>query len=239
MADEEDLVFISDNEADALASGSSANVYSPLGEMVKVKVEGERFCVPIRLFTSQSEEVKFFEASPSVTIRDPEVNPRAFGRLIKVLMTAAFSEKPLHTTEEWTDVLHLATKWKMDRVRAHAITELTQVACPVDKVELARRYGIDEWLEDAFLAIVSRKEALTYEEASQLELDDLIKLCRLREEARGSVLLMDEGRRRILVCKAFDFPVLKPEAAPVARETSQFHHARGEPSPFLTLGSVD
>ncbi|KAG5353324.1 hypothetical protein C0989_008048 [Termitomyces sp. Mn162] len=53
---------------------------------------------------------------------------------------------------------------------------------PVERVTIARKAGVDEWLQSALDELVKRKERVTDDEAVVLGLDTCIQLCRFRFE---------------------------------------------------------
>ena len=66
------------------------------------------------------------------------------------------SDGDLSTTEEWTSVLALATQWEFADYRRLAIARLAQLASPVDRILLGRRYDIPEWLSTAYLELCTQ-----------------------------------------------------------------------------------
>lgn len=53
---------------------------------------------------------------------------------------------------------------------------------PIERILLAKEYGIKDWLLGAYDQLISRKEPLTLEEGSTLGLDCTIKIMHVREE---------------------------------------------------------
>lgn len=91
----------------------------------------------------------------------------------------------IHTVDEWTSVLRLATKWSIASLRELAIEEIGPKASPFDKVVIAREFALgQEWLVPAFVDICSRPKWLTPEEAGRLGLHTVVEVGRIREESR-------------------------------------------------------
>ncbi|KDQ58985.1 hypothetical protein JAAARDRAFT_109232, partial [Jaapia argillacea MUCL 33604] len=88
------------------------------------------------------------------------------------------------TFEAWSSVLALATKWSFKSVRFTAIRHLTTIASPIDKLVLGRQYDVLEWLQDAYVNICQRPEALSIEEAEKLGLKEAILISQVRQEVR-------------------------------------------------------
>lgn len=58
----------------------------------------------------------------------------------------------------------------------------------VDRVVLARMYGVSEWLRSAYVELVERREIVTLAEAAKLGLESTTTLCRARERAARAQL---------------------------------------------------
>jgi hypothetical protein len=92
------------------------------------------------------------------------------------------------TTEEWKAVLALSTAWVLDSVRRLAIKQLNKARFDsVDKLVLAVKYHIDEWVVDTLNKIAQREEPLDITDADRLlpvvGIDYLLKIARVREDA--------------------------------------------------------
>lgn len=81
-------------------------------------------------------------------------------------------------------VLKLASKWMMLDLRDMAIRNITPAkeATSIDKIILARKYGISAWLRAGYLELVERPENLSVDDALELGLDSALKICRTREQ---------------------------------------------------------
>jgi hypothetical protein len=96
------------------------------------------------------------------------------------------------TTEEWKAVLALSTAWVFDSVRKVAIKQLNKARFDsVDRLVLAVKYHIDEWVVDTMNKIAQREEPLDITDADRLlpvvGVDYLLKIARVREEAPTNV----------------------------------------------------
>ncbi|KDQ53596.1 hypothetical protein JAAARDRAFT_209942 [Jaapia argillacea MUCL 33604] len=110
-----------------------------------------------------------------------------------VLYPSDFSKHTATTVDEWTSVLALATKWSFTTIRSLAIRELFPLASPIDKIVVGRQYDIPEWLQDAYIAVCERPEALTKKEGERLGLDEVIKISQLRQDVRTGAVLLERG----------------------------------------------
>ncbi|KDQ58987.1 hypothetical protein JAAARDRAFT_33720 [Jaapia argillacea MUCL 33604] len=150
-------------------------------------VENRRFALPRLVFEKNSD---YFEAvlanhgssseSNPVILDDVEVTD--FESFLGVLCPLQFD--PVTTPEAWLSVLTLATKWSFDTIRYTAIRELTTIISPIDKIVLGRRYDVLEWLEEAYLTICRRPQALSIEEGEKLGLKEAILISQVRQEVR-------------------------------------------------------
>jgi hypothetical protein len=100
------------------------------------------------------------------------------------MCNSEFGKVPLETFEEWSSVLHLASKWEFHVLRSLAIDRLGALASPVDKVDLGRKYEISFWLKEAYVALCERTAPLTLEEGRRISLEDVIKISQARHNVR-------------------------------------------------------
>jgi hypothetical protein len=96
-----------------------------------------------------------------------------------------FGEALNLSSDEWTSVLKLSTMWDFDAVRKAAIERLWQMKLkPVDKVVLAHKYNITDWLVPA-LNELAQQESLEEEDAECIaqvaSWSYVLKLTKVRE----------------------------------------------------------
>jgi hypothetical protein len=92
----------------------------------------------------------------------------------------------LTARDDWASVLHIASEFGFDSIRRLAVRNLFPLASPVDKIVFGHRYGISEWLLDAYVAVCTRSEPITREEGDALGVKDIIQIGGIREAiARG------------------------------------------------------
>ena len=87
-----------------------------------------------------------------------------------------FTKSSLTTVEEWTSVLNLAAKFQFESIKNLAITHLSTIASPIDKIVLGRKHTIVGWLGDSFKSVCERKEPLEMLEMKRLDEEDLLKM---------------------------------------------------------------
>jgi hypothetical protein len=91
---------------------------------------------------------------------------------------------PISSLTEWTDVLHLSTKWGFEHLRTAAITAILPLASAVDKLVLGRTYGFVDWVPGAYTDLLKREDDLTLDEAKKMALEDVVAIAKGRREAR-------------------------------------------------------
>jgi hypothetical protein len=70
------------------------------------------------------------------------------------LKISSIADEPnLNTKEDWTAVLKLSCLFDFASLRTFAIAKLFPITKPVDKIVLARKYGMKQWLRDAYLDV--------------------------------------------------------------------------------------
>ncbi|KAJ3749579.1 hypothetical protein DFH05DRAFT_1382895, partial [Lentinula detonsa] len=157
-------------------------------------VEDHFFRVPIRHLAAESEYFQdMADRSKSEIDGLTEENPihlddvlqEDFRQLLRVICpTQRFNAKPeILSFSQWTSVLELAKKWKMDEVRAHAISAIESLSDvdPVDKVVLARTHDIFAWLAPSFNEILQRSQSLTERDVEKLGIPTVVRLMGLRD----------------------------------------------------------
>jgi hypothetical protein len=90
------------------------------------------------------------------------------------------------TTDQWKAVLNFTTKWQFDDVRQTAISQLDQAKIePVEKILLALRCHVGEWLVPAISRICQREAPISLVDAQRLmevvDLEWVLKVTHIRE----------------------------------------------------------
>ncbi|KAG9038607.1 hypothetical protein FRB95_000829 [Tulasnella sp. JGI-2019a] len=91
-------------------------------------------------------------------------------------------------SEEWAAALHLATMWHFDAARKYAIQNIESQypeQTPLERIVIAGKCQVGQWLHPAYLSLCNRPGPLTIEEGEVLGLGRALAICRLRER-RGS-----------------------------------------------------
>ena len=72
--------------------------------------------------------------------------------------------------DQWVSVLKLSTEWEFHALRTAAIDHLTTLngsIDPVDKLVMAIKYKITEWMLPTLLKLAQRAEPISMEEGNQ------------------------------------------------------------------------
>ncbi|TFK32272.1 hypothetical protein BDQ12DRAFT_692754 [Crucibulum laeve] len=89
--------------------------------------------------------------------------------------------------QQLIDLLSIATRYDFERVRTYAIESIGACRKPLDPVErigLAERYDIPQWLESAYEDLCVRQEPLKVHEAEHLGLTKSVLVAEAREALR-------------------------------------------------------
>ncbi|KAI0030324.1 hypothetical protein K488DRAFT_35872, partial [Vararia minispora EC-137] len=124
---------------------------------------------------------------PSTSTRvtaDLSVETAEMDAFLSVLYPLDFKDGDLKTRAEWTAVLKLATRWSFQSIRDLAINKLNfpLFFSPVDRLELARTYNVQEWVDVAIQAICARRQCLTLPEIRRMTVEDLALITTLRDK---------------------------------------------------------
>ena len=86
---------------------------------------------------------------------------------------------------DWCNLLSISHRYECGRARQRAIKEINNIDPPVnnaEKIAMAKKFGVEEWLLPACVALVERQDPLTYAEAEKLGLDVTVLLSEAREK---------------------------------------------------------
>ena len=92
--------------------------------------------------------------------------------------------------EEWKSVLCLSTRWGFTSIRKLALNSI-EPPTPHDRLLLARKYSVDDWVVPALSAMCERMAPLTLSEARQMDIEDVILVSTVREDIRICTLQVD------------------------------------------------
>ncbi|KAI0691210.1 hypothetical protein C8T65DRAFT_745542 [Cerioporus squamosus] len=93
-------------------------------------------------------------------------------------------------TSDWIAVLKLATLWEFSTVRTQAIRFLALLD-PIERITLAQRYCVGEWVAEALWDISYRTVPLELAECNRLGLEWTVGAVKLRE------LVLRNGRKHV------------------------------------------
>jgi hypothetical protein len=95
------------------------------------------------------------------------------------------SETPqLSSKEDWTAVLKVSCLFDFKSMRSLAIDRLYPITTPVDKIVLARDYGMDEWLHNAYVDVCTGSSLPTQVDSISLGFDTYRTIAEAREALR-------------------------------------------------------
>jgi hypothetical protein len=95
--------------------------------------------------------------------------------------------------DEWISLLSISTRFNFDKVRQRAIREIDSSEryrgqlSPVDKIVLAKKFGVPSWLDPCYEALRDRPSGLNDEEAENLGAKTTNHIWKMRELAYRGV----------------------------------------------------
>jgi hypothetical protein len=92
--------------------------------------------------------------------------------------------------EEWKSVLHLSTHWEFASIRRLALNHI-HPPTPHDRLLLARKYSVTDWVIPALSALCERSAPLSLDEARQMNIEDIVLVSTVREDIRNHTLQVD------------------------------------------------
>ena len=103
---------------------------------------------------------------------------------VLTISTTRMHDEHASTLESWVSLLSFSTRFICDKARARSIRELEAIQSlvdPVERIVLAVRYNIPQWLSAAYQELCQRQDSLSEGEGERLGLSTAIKLTRARE----------------------------------------------------------
>ncbi|KAL1712961.1 hypothetical protein EV715DRAFT_212622 [Schizophyllum commune] len=150
---------------------------------VKFKLDDGTLYNVFRHFFEQSPSFveKYLSADDVEVIYLKDVSRVDFDRFLSYMYPKSLGKCDVNTSEEWTSVLRLATKWGFTDLRAHALEKLESTAAPIDRILIAREFDLPKWLLPAFVDLCTAPEPPTLAVAEHLGLPALVNIGRIRE----------------------------------------------------------
>jgi len=97
--------------------------------------------------------------------------------------------QPGFSLSQWVTLLSISTRLGFDLLRAHAIQSIEEnptTLDPINKLVLAMKYKIPEWLAPAYTALCQRPNCLEEWEAEKIGLKKTVQIARAREAFRDA-----------------------------------------------------
>ena len=128
------------------------------------------------------------------------------------------------TLDSWVSLLSFSTRFICDKIRARSIRELEAIQSRVDPIErivLAVRHNIPQWLNVAYQELCQRQDSLSEEEGERLGLSTVIKLMRAREMLLSGSSAGSSVREQRLNYRMSHTPGMSSTSAYLARMHAQ------------------
>ncbi|KAI0927741.1 hypothetical protein AcW1_005180 [Taiwanofungus camphoratus] len=111
------------------------------------------------------------------------VKKAEFVQLLRVLYPRKYAQKDILTVDEWISVLKLADMWQFNMTRKCAIVALRKMLASdlLQRIVLAQRFEIKEWLLPDLNELARREEPLGMHEAEQIGLEFAFRVAAVRE----------------------------------------------------------
>ncbi|KZV61931.1 hypothetical protein PENSPDRAFT_692944 [Peniophora sp. CONT] len=146
------------------------------------------FCT---IYVHFEKEVIQFERPGAYTIDEQTgaiiieyITVEEFDSFLAILYPTDFMDFGLGTQAEWTAVLKVAHLWNCSAIRTLAIHRLYPafwVGHAFERLVLARKYAVDEWVEQALADLIERDAHLSSREIKQMLPEDIARVTGERE----------------------------------------------------------
>ncbi|KAG8871480.1 hypothetical protein FRB98_000748 [Tulasnella sp. 332] len=108
--------------------------------------------------------------------------------ILTVLHAKQISSLLTLTIEQWSEALYIATIWKLAAARDYIVERISTLfpdQAPIDRIALADRCGVHQWLHPAYETLCTRINPPTFEEGvERLGIKRIVALFTIREASR-------------------------------------------------------
>ncbi|KAF9070142.1 hypothetical protein BDP27DRAFT_1221238, partial [Rhodocollybia butyracea] len=96
------------------------------------------------------------------------IEPHQFELVLSLFYPKNILEHEPQSLADWSSVLHVAHSYSMGQIRTLAISKLESLTSAAEKIELANKYDVKDWLVSAYLELSLRLEGLSVDEGSKV-----------------------------------------------------------------------
>ena len=94
-------------------------------------------------------------------------------------------EEAEFSKDDWCNLLSISHRYECEGARKRSIKEISKLGSPVtdvDKITMAKKFEVEEWLVPACVGLVEREDPLTFAEADKLGLEMTVLVTKAREK---------------------------------------------------------
>jgi len=87
--------------------------------------------------------------------------------------------------DDWCNLLSISHRYECEGAHKRSIKEINKLDLSIgdaDKIAMAKKFGVEEWLLPACVGLVERQDPLTHDEAEKLGLDMTVLVSEAREK---------------------------------------------------------
>ena len=106
-----------------------------------------------------------------------------------VLVLRNYNTLEVRSFKEWSSILDLSTRWGFVSIRELAI-RCTKPPNSLNRLLLARKHGVEQWILPALLELCQRPEPLSLEEARLMDFEDVVLVGSVRQTVRSATLMV-------------------------------------------------
>jgi len=115
------------------------------------------------------------------------IEPQQFELVLSLFYPKDILEHEPQTTADWCSVLLVACNYSMPQIRTLAISKLEGLSTAAEKIELANKYGIRDWLVPAYLELSLRLEGLSVEEGTKVGVRGATMIANMKQQVAEGV----------------------------------------------------
>ncbi|KAG8845168.1 hypothetical protein FRB96_002612, partial [Tulasnella sp. 330] len=162
----------------------------------EMKVEGTMYSVSEALLPGRGYMVSsvyeehdgLFDSSESNPI-ELDITASEMDSIMSVLHAKQMSSPLNLTIEQWSKALHITTLWRLTTAREYIIKRFTALfpdQPPIDRITLADKCGVTQWLNPAYETLCTRPNPPSFEEGIEmLGVKRIVAIFTIREACRA------------------------------------------------------
>jgi len=115
------------------------------------------------------------------------IEPHEFDLVLSLFYPKNLLQHEPQTLSDWSAILHVTHTYDMPQIHALAISQLEKLASAAEKIDLANKYGVREWLVPAYMELSLRMEGLSVDEEKKVGVEGAMMIADMKQRVEDGV----------------------------------------------------